>query len=72
MPTVFKRPVEEFNYEPGFPIAVVQEKGEGDEHRLLREFVEENEEDSVVIRIEGRVDEEGWGKVQEWMDEHGL
>jgi hypothetical protein len=72
LPNVFKQRLEEFNYEPGFPITVLQEKGDEGRHRLLEDFVEENEEDSVVRRREGRVDERGWEKVQEWMDEHGL
>lgn len=69
---MFSTPLDEFNYEPGFPIAVVREEGDAEEHRLLTEFVEENEEDSVVRQLRGRRDNEGWEKVQEWMDENGL
>ncbi|GAA5857536.1 hypothetical protein JCM8547_009327 [Rhodosporidiobolus lusitaniae] len=75
LPEVFKAPLAEFNYEPGFPIAVVQEKGkvgEAGEHRLLREFAEEDNEDALVRRIEGGLDERMWKSVQEWMDENGL
>ncbi|BGP16050.1 hypothetical protein JCM10213v2_004044 [Rhodosporidiobolus nylandii] len=71
-PSLFKAPLDDFNYEPGFPIAVVEAEKGRTEHRLLREFAEEDEEDSLVRRIVAKRDHDGWEKVQEWMDEHGL
>lgn len=72
-PEVFKTNLEEFNYEPFFPVAVIEEEGsEGERHRLVREFAGE-EDDELVRRIEGSRERDGtWEKVMEWMDENGL
>ncbi|GAA5983171.1 hypothetical protein JCM11641_006834 [Rhodosporidiobolus odoratus] len=72
LPKLFKSPLAEFNYEPGFPIAVVQREGVSDQHRLLQDFAEEDDEDALAKRIAAERDVAGWDKVQEWMDENGL
>ncbi|CEQ40376.1 SPOSA6832_02012 [Sporobolomyces salmonicolor] len=71
LPAVFPTPLGEFNYEPLFPIAVVQPPGGEQPCRLLEEFGEEDE-DALVQRIVAGRDEEGWQKVMDWMDENGL
>ncbi|GAA5960404.1 hypothetical protein JCM21900_003541 [Sporobolomyces salmonicolor] len=71
LPAVFPTPLGEFNYEPLFPIAVVQPPGGEQPCRLLEEFGEEGE-DALVQRIVAGRDEEGWQKVMDWMDENGL
>jgi hypothetical protein len=73
-PQAFKTKLDEFDYEPFFPVAVVEGKGKGETQcRLVKEFVEEeDEEDGLVRRLVGDRDEAGWNKVMEWMDENGL
>lgn len=44
----------------------------GDEHRLLRDFVDDEEDDGLVRRLTGRRDEAGWERAMDWMDENGL
>ncbi|GAA6027348.1 hypothetical protein JCM8097_002615 [Rhodosporidiobolus ruineniae] len=74
LPDALKTGLEEFNYEPGFPIAVVEQEGRkgGEEHRLLREFADEEDEDALVRLIKGKRDAGTFARVQEWMDENGL
>ncbi|POY74871.1 hypothetical protein BMF94_2144 [Rhodotorula taiwanensis] len=73
-PNRFPTALAEFDYEPGFPIAVMVEDGgrPGDEHRLLRDFVDDEEDDGLVRRLTGRRDEAGWERAMDWMDENGL
>ncbi|BGP02642.1 hypothetical protein RTBOTA2_002479 [Rhodotorula toruloides] len=77
LPRFFPKPLDDFNYEPGFPITVVEsvKKEADEEHRLVREFGPqegEDEEDALVRRIQGERDEAGWQKVMDWMDENSL
>ncbi|BGP39835.1 hypothetical protein JCM10450v2_003805 [Rhodotorula kratochvilovae] len=76
LPSAFPTQLKEFNYEPGFPIAVVAPEGsDAGEHRLVQEFGPlegEEEDDALVRRLVGRRDEQGWEKVMEWMDQNGL
>jgi len=71
LPQAFPNKLDEFDYEPFFPVAVIQGEGEGEECRLVREFGGEDE-DALVRKLTGGRDEEGWNKVMEWMDENGL
>lgn len=68
-PIAFPTPLAEFDFEPGFPIAVMHKDGGKalNEERLVREFDEED-----VQRLKGGLDEKGWTKVMEWMDQMGL
>ncbi|GAA5835630.1 hypothetical protein JCM11251_002982 [Rhodosporidiobolus azoricus] len=73
LPHMFQPPLDEFNYEPGFPIAVVDQGGRtAKEHRLAREFAEEEDDEALVRIIDARRDDQGWQEVQDWMDENGL
>ncbi|BGP31951.1 hypothetical protein JCM10296v2_003730 [Rhodotorula toruloides] len=77
LPHYFPKPLSDFNYEPGFPIAVVQSavKEADKEHRLVRDFGPQEgevEEDALVRQIQGERDEAGWQKVMDWMDENSL
>ncbi|GAA5901510.1 hypothetical protein JCM6882_006300 [Rhodosporidiobolus microsporus] len=73
LPSVFKTALDDFNYEPGFPIAVVEQEGQAAPvHRLVKEFAEEDDDEALVRRIVAGWDEQGWERVQAWMDENGL
>lgn len=68
-PDQFPTEVEQFTFEPHFPVACMHidgSKGMQDE-RLVREFDEED-----VARLKGGLDDKGWKKAMEWMDECGL
>ncbi|BGP55379.1 hypothetical protein JCM8202v2_002980 [Rhodotorula sphaerocarpa] len=75
-PHMFPSTLSDFDYEPGFPIAVLEDPASHDPkralHRLVRDFVDEDDDEGLVRRLEGRQDEEGWQRVMEWMDENGL
>lgn len=76
-PHFFSKPLDGFNYEPGFPIAVVESgsKQADEEHWLLKDFGPqegEDEEDALVRRLRGERDEGGWQKMMDWMDENSL
>lgn len=76
VPQAFPAALDDFNYEPGFPIAVVAPRGSAaGEHRLVDEFGPqegEDEDDAIVRRIVGERDERGWDTVMQWMDSNGL
>jgi len=63
-PGIFKTGLEEFTFEPNFPIGVMedlQKEGEGDD---------EGEGPEMLVGEIGT--EEGWKKVLEWMDRNSL
>lgn len=76
LPSAFPSPLDDFNYEPGFPIAVVAPQGDAaGAHRLVDEFGPqegEDEDEAIVQRITGGLDDAGWDKVMQWMDQNGL
>ncbi|BGP24527.1 hypothetical protein JCM10295v2_003445 [Rhodotorula toruloides] len=77
LPRFFPKPLNDFNYEPEFPIAVMEsaEQEIGKEHRLVRVFGPqkgEDEEDALVRRLSGERDAADWQKVMDWMDENSL
>ncbi|KPV75407.1 uncharacterized protein RHOBADRAFT_43913 [Rhodotorula graminis WP1] len=76
LPRAFPTTLDDFNYEPGFPIAVVAPQGSAaGDHRLVDEFGPqegEDEDDAIVRRIVGERDTQGWETVMEWMDSNGL
>ncbi|GAA5904074.1 hypothetical protein JCM8208_003436 [Rhodotorula glutinis] len=76
LPQALPSALDDFNYEPGFPIAVVAPRGDAaGEHRLVDEFGPHeggDEDDAIVRRVVGERDEQGWDTVMEWMDSNGL
>ncbi|GAA6002465.1 hypothetical protein JCM10207_001135 [Rhodosporidiobolus poonsookiae] len=74
LPSVFSSLVDDFNYEPGFPIAVVGAERSTDrqEHRLLKEFEEEDGEGLVQRVVWGSNATHGWSRLRDWMDENGF
>ncbi|GAA6049593.1 hypothetical protein JCM3770_005025 [Rhodotorula araucariae] len=76
LPSAFPTTLDEFNYEPGFPIAVVApQDSSASEHRLVEAYGPlegDDPEDALVRRIVGGRDAEGWNEVMEWMDTNGL
>lgn len=68
----------DFDYEPGFPIAVLQEgqaPTPAPQHRLLRDFAnpeDPEDQDGLVRLLVGRRDQQGWQQVMDWMDDNGL
>lgn len=65
----------DFDYEPGFPIAVLQQESSTPPHRLLRDFVnseDPEDQDGLVRLLVGRRDQQGWQQVMDWMDDNGL
>lgn len=68
----------DFDYEPGFPIAVLQEDATSTTappHRLLRDFAnpeDPEDQDGLVRLLVGRRDQQGWQHVMDWMDDNGL
>lgn len=77
-PHFFPAPVDDFNYEPGFPIAVVESQAKDAfyEHWLVKEFGPqegfEDDLDAPVRRLSGERDAAGWQKMMDWMDENSL
>ena len=72
-PDLFRTKLEEFTYEPRFPIAVTRERGaseKGEASRLEKEF--NVEDDSQVTTLLGGLDEKGWREAMDWMDDNGL
>lgn len=80
-PPAYPTALDEFDYEPGFPIAILSPDGSPDagrksfaaspSHRLLRDFADEHDE-GLVRALSGGLDERGWEQVMDWMDENGL
>lgn len=69
-PDAFPTPLEaEFDFEPHFPVAVMHAEGGKalKEERLVREFDEED-----VARLKGGLDDKGFKKVVEWLDQSGM
>ncbi|GAA5981658.1 hypothetical protein JCM10908_004553 [Rhodotorula pacifica] len=78
-PALYPTELDDFDYEPGFPIAILHEAGlqtgQSSPHRLIRDFTNEEDpedEDGLVRRLVGKRDEQGWQRVMDWMDENGL
>ncbi|GAA5928776.1 uncharacterized protein JCM15063_003964 [Sporobolomyces koalae] len=71
IPRAFPTDVDEFDYEPFFPVAVISRDGQDSLHRLVTDFGGPDE-DSLVRTIVAERDEHGWQQIMEWMDEHGL
>lgn len=77
-PHLFSTDLAVFDYEPRFPIGihpVLARQGEAEEERLLAEVGERDEdgaEDSLVSRLKGGKDAEGWVDAMEWMDDNGI
>ncbi|GAA6015101.1 hypothetical protein JCM11491_001662 [Sporobolomyces phaffii] len=73
LPAAFKTPLAEFDYEPFFPVAVVEDAGAPSESRLASEFGGAvDDDDALVRRIDVTRDDDGWRQVMDWMDENGL
>lgn len=86
LPDLFKTRLTPFDYEPRFSIAVMHddtltgvEGGEGqgkqvEKGRLEQGFVDavEGDGDGDVTVLKGGLDEKGWEKVMEWMDDNGM
>ncbi|GAA6061222.1 hypothetical protein JCM10212_002681 [Sporobolomyces blumeae] len=73
LPEIFKTDPAEFNYEPGFPIAVIERERDGAarRHRLIEEFGGDDDDD-LVRRLVAHRDEGGFERVMAWMDENSL
>lgn len=70
-PSLFPTELQDFTYEPHFPVGVMDGLREFECSRLSREFGDEGE-DGWLSRVEGSRDEQGWHKAVEWMEENAL
>lgn len=75
-PDTYRTPLTtDFDYEPGFPIAVLQEGSSTPPHRLIRDFAnpeDPEDQDGLVRLLVGRRNQQGWQQVMDWMDDNGL
>ncbi|KAL8280206.1 hypothetical protein RQP46_007320 [Phenoliferia psychrophenolica] len=70
-PKVFPTPLEEFTFEPNFPVAIARDPGDPERGSRLEDGSTEGEYSDVTVLAAGK-DKDGWEVVARWMDENGL
>ncbi|GAA5870706.1 hypothetical protein JCM3774_001730 [Rhodotorula dairenensis] len=75
-PVAYPTALDDFDYEPGFPIAILSPDSlpaadSPSLHRLVRDFTDADD-NGLVRSLSGGMDEHGWQRVMDWMDDNGL